>query len=90
METPMASLTIRNLNDDVKRRLRLQAAENGVSAEEEARRILARSLLPSRHEDLQPRGRHWVDVITAMVDEVGGVDLDIPRRDDSANPAQFD
>lgn len=86
----MASLTIRNLNDDVKRRLRLQAAEHGVSAEEEARRILARSLSPSRPEKSPTEDRHWVDVITAIVDEVGGVDLEIPPRDDSANPAKFD
>ena len=36
----MANITIRNLDDDVKMRLRMQAAENGHSMEEEARRIL--------------------------------------------------
>lgn len=36
----MASITIRNLEDDLKRRLRIRAAENGRSMEEEARAIL--------------------------------------------------
>jgi phosphopantothenoylcysteine decarboxylase/phosphopantothenate--cysteine ligase len=37
----MASLTIRQLDDDVKRRLRLRAARHGRSMEEEARHLLA-------------------------------------------------
>lgn len=33
----MASITIRNLEDDIKQRLRVRAAEHGQSMEEEAR-----------------------------------------------------
>jgi phosphopantothenoylcysteine decarboxylase/phosphopantothenate--cysteine ligase len=40
-ERQMASLTIRQLDDDVKRRLRLRAARHGRSMEEEARHLLA-------------------------------------------------
>ena len=36
----MASITVRNLDDDLKRRLRIRAAENGRSMEQEAREIL--------------------------------------------------
>ena len=36
----VASITIRNLDDDVKTRLRVRAADNGRSMEEEARLIL--------------------------------------------------
>ncbi len=36
----MASITIRNLDDDVKTRLRVRAAEHGRSMEEEVRTIL--------------------------------------------------
>jgi plasmid stability protein len=39
--TPMASLTIRNLDENVKKALRIRAAERGVSMEEEARLALA-------------------------------------------------
>ncbi len=40
----MAVLTIRGLDDDLKARLRLEAARNGCSMEETARRILKRAL----------------------------------------------
>ena len=40
----MASMTIRNLDDDIKKRLRIQAAEHGHSMEEEARAILRAAL----------------------------------------------
>ena len=40
----MANITIRNLEDDVKTRLRQRAARHGRSMEEEARLILAEAL----------------------------------------------
>jgi len=39
----VASITIRNLDDDIKQRLRVRAAQHGRSMEEEARRRHARS-----------------------------------------------
>ena len=41
----MATLTVRNLDDDVVRRLRIRAAERGRSAEAEHREILRAALL---------------------------------------------
>ena len=46
----MASITIRNLDDDIKTRLRLAAARHGCSMEEEARRILRTVLLVEEAE----------------------------------------
>lgn len=43
-DSPMATLTVRNLNEDLVRRLRIRAAEHGRSAEAEHREIL-RSVL---------------------------------------------
>ena len=40
----MASTTIRNLDDAIKRRLRIRAAENGRSLEEEAREIICQAV----------------------------------------------
>lgn len=37
----MATLTIRDLDEEVKRKLRLRAAEHGVSVSEEVRNLLA-------------------------------------------------
>ena len=42
----MASLSIRKLDDDTVMRLRRQAAAHSISMEEEARRILARGVMP--------------------------------------------
>ncbi len=41
----MATLTVRNLDDDLVRRLRIRAAENGRSAEAEHREILRAALV---------------------------------------------
>jgi plasmid stability protein len=41
----MASLTIRNLDENVKRALRIRAAARGVSMEEEARRLLVKAVV---------------------------------------------
>ncbi len=45
MEAGVATLTVRNLDDDVARRLRIRAAEHGRSAEAEHREILRTALL---------------------------------------------
>ena len=47
----MASITIRNLEDDTKHRMRLRAAQHGRSMEEEARDILRRA---TAQEDTPP------------------------------------
>jgi phosphopantothenoylcysteine decarboxylase / phosphopantothenate---cysteine ligase len=66
----MASITIRQLDDDLKRRLRLRAARNGRSMEDEARTILrnAASLDDDKREardgarqPAAPRGRTAAD-----------------------------
>src|SRR5258708_10469514 len=66
----MASITIRQLGDDLKQRLRLRAARNGRSMEDEARTILrdAASLEAGRiearteaHQRAAPRGRVVAD-----------------------------
>ncbi|WP_142416173.1 bifunctional phosphopantothenoylcysteine decarboxylase/phosphopantothenate--cysteine ligase CoaBC [Bartonella massiliensis] len=43
----MASLTIRNLSSETKEALRIRAAQNGVSMEEEARRLLSNPIIPT-------------------------------------------
>lgn len=46
----MATIIIRNLDDEVAERLRLQARLHGVSVGQEARRILAEGTRPRRTE----------------------------------------
>lgn len=49
------TLTIRNLDDGLKARLRLQAAQHGHSMEQEARDILGRALQPAADAGLAQR-----------------------------------
>ena len=51
----MATLTVRNVDDDIARRLRLRAAEHGRSAEAEHREILRIAL--TEHDSLAARER---------------------------------
>ena len=79
----MASITIRNLEDDLKRRLRVRAAEHGRSMEEEAREILRQVVaVTSPPRDLAA-------AIRARVAKVGGVELDIPAREPIREPLRF-
>lgn len=80
----MASITIRNLEDDVKRRLRIRAAEHGRSMEEEAREIL-------REVVGQVRPAHnLAAAIRARIAPLGGVDLDFPSREPMRRPPACD
>jgi plasmid stability protein len=45
----MASISVRKLDDETLKRLRVRAAEHGVSMEEEARRILAEAVSTPKH-----------------------------------------
>jgi plasmid stability protein len=83
-EGVMASITIRNLDDDVKRRLRVRAAEHGRSMEEEAREIL-RDVV----DETKP-ARNLAAAIRARGAPLGGVDLDLPKREDMKEPPAFD
>jgi plasmid stability protein len=80
----MASITIRNLDDSLKRRLRIRAAEHGRSMEEEAREILRVAV-----GGLSPPG-NLAASIRERVCASGGADLDIPPRDPMREPPVFD
>lgn len=79
----MASITIRNLDDDIKRRLRVRAAEHGRSMEEEARDILRRTM----GKGAPPR--NLAAAIRARIAPLGGVDLDLPAREPTREPPRF-
>jgi len=82
----MSSITIRNLDPAVKERLRLRAARHGHSMEAEARRIL-QSVLSTSHE--RP-ARNLYERIHARFARFGGIDLELPRRDEAPEPPRFD
>jgi plasmid stability protein len=56
----MATINIRNLPDDIHRRLRVRAARAGRSMEAEAREIIARACMQERVADVAAL-QAWVD-----------------------------
>lgn len=66
----MAQLTVRNIDDEIIRRLRIRAAEHGRSAEAEHREILKQALLPDASWE------EWLREIRQLSDEIGPVSGD--------------
>ena len=81
----MASITVRNLDEGLKRRLRIRAAENGRSMEQEARDILRAAL-----DQESPAGKNLATAIRSRFEPLGGVELDLPPREPMPEPPQFD
>lgn len=81
----MASITIRNLDEETKNRLRVRAAQRRRSMEDEARNILRETLA----RDSAPPG-NLAKAIAARFKPIGGVDLDQPVREDMREPPAFD
>ncbi|WP_110634302.1 FitA-like ribbon-helix-helix domain-containing protein [Salinicola salarius] len=71
----MASITIRNLDEQLKAQLRMQAASHGHSMEEEARIIRRGALSRAPQEGLGSR-------IRRRFGEAKGVELELPNRSD--------
>jgi antitoxin FitA len=69
----VTAISIRNLDPDVKARLRVRAAEHGRSMEAEIRAILVDAVAEQRPVGL-------FDAIRAISLEHGGVDLDLRRE----------
>ena len=80
----MASLTIRNLDGDVKARLRVRATANGRSMEEEARLILREAV------ERKPAPKNLASAIRARFAPFGGVEMNIPARQPMREPPSFD
>ena len=80
----MATMTIRNLDDELTARLRIRAAQHGKSMEEEARSILRDAL---KSEPLS--GKELVQRIREMVEPYGGIELELPPREPMREPPDF-
>ncbi|MFM7658997.1 MAG: FitA-like ribbon-helix-helix domain-containing protein [Burkholderiaceae bacterium] len=79
----MASITIRNLDDNIKQRLRVRAAEHGRSMEEEARDILWRVVSDAAAP------RDLAAAIRARIAPTARADLELPAREPMREPPQF-
>jgi plasmid stability protein len=79
----MAAVSIRNLDDDVKERLRVRAASHGRSMESEIRAILVEAVT---EPDQKPG---MLVTLMERFSDLGGVDLEIPARSTPARSADL-
>ena len=79
----LAAVSIRNLDERVRERLRVRAARHGRSMEAEIRVILT-DAVSGREE-----APGLLDAIHDRFGELGGVELDIPPRTDRARAADL-
>jgi antitoxin FitA len=80
----MAAVSIRDLDDGVRDRIRIRAAQHGWSMEAEMRAILTAAVAAA---DESPG---LVDALLARFGAIGGVDLDLPGRTDPPRAARLD
>ncbi len=80
----MASITIRRLDDNVKARLRIRAAGNGRSMEEEVRLILRDAV-----DDEKAAPKDLAKFTRECFAPLGGVKLELPPRGPMRDPPDF-
>jgi plasmid stability protein len=85
MEVTMASMTIRNLDEKLKARLRMQAAKHGRSMEDEARDILRSALSTG-----SARTATLAKSIRRRIEPLGGVELQIAPREPMREPLNLE
>lgn len=79
----MAAVSIRNLDDDVKERLRMRAASHGRSMESEIRAILVEAVTePGDHPGM-------LATLMERLGDLGGVELELPARTTAARAADL-
>lgn len=79
----MAAVSIRNLDETVRERLRQRAAAHGRSMEAEMRAILVAAVEePGDHQNI-------VESLVSRFVALGGVDLDLPSRSEPARASDF-
>jgi len=78
----MGSITIRNVDDEVKKGARLVAAANGRSLEAELRELLRRTYAAAADERAaRLRAMSGKEAVAHLIALAGGVGLDIPDRE---------
>lgn len=81
----MASITIRNLEEATKRKLKVRAAMNGNSMEQEAREIL-KSALRQKPQQKPKTGADLAEAIHRRFAPLGGLELKLPPREPIRDP----
>jgi plasmid stability protein len=81
----LPSITIRKLDEELKGRLRVRAAQHGRSMEDEARDILRTALSRRRGKPA-----NLAAAIRARFAPLGGLELPMPAREPMRSPPRFE
>lgn len=84
LERAVASITIRNLDEQTKERLRVRAAHQGRSMEDEARSILRAAVAKEA-----ATSRNLALAIRKRFERFGGIEIEIPERERMREPPKF-
>lgn len=84
----MASVTVRDIEEETKQRLRLRAARHGNSLEAELRMVLREAA--SAPEEASRPPKNLYDAIRELVEPYGGFDIPIPPRQPAPRPVPFE
>lgn len=79
----MAAVSVRDLDESVRERLRVRAAQHGRSMEAEIRAILTEAVSPPA--DADGLGQALLNRFT----DLGGVELELPSRTDAPRAADL-
>ncbi|MEJ7744645.1 MAG: Arc family DNA-binding protein [Nocardioidaceae bacterium] len=79
----MAALSIRHLDDQVRDRLRVRAAQHGQSMEAEIRAILTAAVSDP------PTDIGLAQALLSRFGDIGGMDLEPPPRSEAPRAAEF-
>lgn len=80
----MASITIRQLDETTKEKLRIRAAHNKRSMEDEARSILRAAL-----SEESGASDNLGEKIRARFQSLGGIELELPDREPMRDPPEL-
>lgn len=80
----MASITIRNLDEQTKSNLRMRAAHHKRSMEEEARNILRAALVEEASTPV-----NLAEAIRRRFEPFGGIELELPTRAPMREPSEL-
>lgn len=83
----MTTVTIPDIDDALARRLAARAAAHGRSVEAEAKDILSSALGGAVPE---PVPGNLADAIRAIVEPIGGIELELPIRQPVREPPRFE
>jgi plasmid stability protein len=74
----VAAISVRDLDDDVASRLKVRAARHGRSMEAEVRAILTDAVTAAENEQF-----NLAQAVRERFAAIGGIDLDVPPRQDT-------